>query len=125
MTKDHDYFHGRGDLKTAAQGIRSEPWAQKEFVPHPALAITDLKSLLERFQRSEVNPEDLQEWADAIEGRNDLVDYENPFSEVIAEVLFQLSTPEINGELTSQKAKELIETLNAAEADDIFPTDRG
>ena len=58
---------------------------------------------------SEVSLAAVQEWADAIEGRTDLVEYEN---QSVADVLFELATPEVNGDLTFGRIKELLAILS-------------
>ena len=94
----------------AARAIRSLEWGPDELRPHPVLSMDDLRSVLRRALMGEVSLTAVHEWADAIEGRTDLVDYEN---QSIADVLFELATPEINGELALGRVKELVALVSA------------
>jgi hypothetical protein len=98
-----------GDLAAAAEAIRSLQWGPDELQPHPVLSENDLMAVLQRALIGEVTLSAVHEWADAIEGRTDLVDYENRSA---ADVLFQLATPEVNGELTLRGIEELLNGLS-------------
>ncbi|HXJ38530.1 MAG TPA: hypothetical protein VNH18_04580 [Bryobacteraceae bacterium] len=103
-TSDHEFLHGRGDLNSAAVAIRSIEWGADELLPHPILSQDDLRSVLKRALAGEVPLSAVEAWAEAIEGRTDLVEYEN---QAIADTLFEIATPEINGDLTSGRLEEL------------------
>ena len=102
------FLHRRGNLNSAAEAIRSTKWCEEDLLQRPILSHQDMRSLLNRAMEGEVSYPDLQAWADAIEGRTDLVEYE---SQLIADTLFEIATPEINGELTSDRIQELLSHL--------------
>jgi hypothetical protein len=104
-TADRPFLHGRGDLVAGARTITSLEWECDEFLPHPVLSMNDLRSLLLRALTGEVPLSAVHEWADAIEGRTDLVEYEN---QSVADLLFELATPEINGDLTPGRIEKLL-----------------
>jgi hypothetical protein len=52
--------------------------------------------------------QNLEDWADAIECRDDL-DFEN---EEIQEIIFELSSPEINGKITKNRLNEIVNNLS-------------
>jgi hypothetical protein len=108
-TADHDFLHGRGDLVAGARAITSLEWGADELLPHPVLSRNDLKSVLQRVLMSEVSLSAVHEWADAIEGRTDLVEYEN---QSVNDVLFELATPEINDDLSFGRIEELLVILS-------------
>src|ERR1700679_194572 len=67
-TSDHEFLHGRGDLGSAAEAIRSMKWGADESSPHPVLSVNDLKGVLKRALTGEASLSVIREWADAIEG---------------------------------------------------------
>lgn len=109
-TADHEFLHGRGDLNSGAEAISSIEWAADESLPHPVLSLYDLRAVLKRALAGEVSAIALQAWANSIEGRTDLVDYE---SQTVADTLFGIATPEINGELTRSRLEELLRSLSS------------
>jgi len=69
-----------------------------------------LKNVLTQCIEGRIPPRDLERWAGLIEGRPG-IDYEAGHEEQLSEVLFQLSTPEINEVLTPQKCWRLLNSL--------------
>lgn len=114
INPEDEELRGHGNLRMVADAINAKPWAGDEHSPHPVLLADDLVAVLERYCSGAVSADDVKVWADAIEGRTDLVDYEDSQSRSIATVLFELASPAINGELTPEKANDLIALLGAA-----------
>ena len=91
--------------------------AHRGFIDWPENSITILKrdhllGAIKRFQEGTLSASDLELWADFLE-MNDFLDYEEDFCEQIANVLFQLATPEINQDITIELCSDLIgELLN-------------
>lgn len=69
-----------------------------------------VRNVLNRAIRAEVAQTDVVAWANALEAL-DRVEYEQPFKADIADVLFVLSSPEINGPLTPDRYRSLLEDL--------------
>lgn len=75
------------------------------------LSATALRTLLSKFIAGEVSTATIVEITDEFE--HERVDYEPGKQKLIAEVLFEISTPEINGRLSVNRSKELIEKLSS------------
>lgn len=69
-----------------------------------------LARLLDRHTAGELTTDELVGLANELEA-NDEVDYEPEAEEVVASVLFELASPEINGALTADKVRCLREHL--------------
>jgi hypothetical protein len=65
---------------------------------------------LRRFLAADVRKDDLVDWANQIE-LHDEVQYEPRFNDVISDALFSISSPEINGPITSELCQRLIVRL--------------
>ena len=77
----------------------------------PVLVIRKtLHSVLSRFMSGDVNASDIYSWANQLEARDE-VEFETGFEAIIADVIFCLSSPEINGQLTNQMCFTLIKVL--------------
>ena len=70
----------------------------------------DVVNVMKVFLDKRISSDDLSVWAELVEGR-DGIQYEEEFQKVIADVLFWLSSPDINGELTNEKVKEYLDYL--------------
>ena len=62
--------------------------------------------ILKRYHRNDLTRDEVTEWADFIEMRED-IDYL-----IYDDIIFHLAAPEINNELTKNSAKEYIKDLN-------------
>jgi hypothetical protein len=60
-----------------------------------------------RYLSRDLSQETIAQWADALEGRDDV-----GYDKRIADVLSELASPEINGALTPERARELIALLS-------------
>lgn len=78
-----------------------------------SLRLADVDRALEHYARGAFSEEWIQEWAEVLE-MNEHVDYERGVEDVIADVLFRLSSPEINGALNQAVVRELRANLKAA-----------
>lgn len=69
-----------------------------------------LRNVLQRFLANEIKHTDVEQWADAIEGRDDIgVDEEA--HNTLLEAIFELANPSINGPLTTEKAQQWLALL--------------
>lgn len=105
---NQDHLHGRGDLNLAAAAIRSIEWQGDGLLVRAVLQLDDLKSVVQRALRGEIPTIALHAWAEAIEGRTDLLDYE---SQAVPDALFEIANPEINGKLTTARLEEILAGL--------------
>lgn len=76
------------------------------------LTRTDALRALNRYLDGSLSSDDLRQWADTLEVRDDL-GREQDFEEALTEFLFQLATPDLAGELTPDRAADWIETFQA------------
>ncbi|TIQ16782.1 MAG: hypothetical protein E5X51_33630 [Mesorhizobium sp.] len=67
----------------------------------------DVSNILERYLDGEMNSEELEAWADAIELRED-IQYEEENEEWIKDVIYILASTDLNGPITLEKVKGLL-----------------
>jgi len=91
----------------ALRELRSYPWDSEVLVyvkPHHLL------SVLRRFQAGEMGAAEVEEWANAIEVRDD-IGLEAGSEGIVREVIHTLANPELEDSLTPAVSKGLIERL--------------
>lgn len=71
-----------------------------------------LIEILSRFKSGGLDAEDVENWANAIEGRDD-IEFGDDDHGTLKEVLFNLANPELEGPLTAETAEGWVERLNA------------
>jgi hypothetical protein len=71
---------------------------------------TDVLSMLERYLHQEIRSADIEAWANAIEGRED-IGYEVGAEKQLAGAVFELANPELTQTLTADVATKWIERL--------------
>lgn len=76
------------------------------------LSSSHLIHALQRYLRDEISEEEIELWANQIEGRDD-VWFEARFRERIEEVLYELANPLLTQPLDPQRAGELIRKLSS------------
>lgn len=69
-----------------------------------------LRTALQRFLADEIDPTDFVAWANLIE-LHDEVQYERGFEKLIADVVFCIASPEINGPLNSDTCQGFLSQL--------------
>ena len=74
------------------------------------LSASAMSMILNAVAKKQFSIETIQQLADALECES--VDYEDAKSAVIAQALFELSTPEVNGLLSEERCAELIAALD-------------
>lgn len=77
------------------------------------LSRDDVLTAMRRYLDEDWTAADLSRWADEVENP-ETVKYEDAYSNLIASVLFDLGTPEINGEPTPDRVRKWVEELEAA-----------
>jgi hypothetical protein len=88
-----------------SHGLSQLEWDYEEM---PVVMMsTHLLKVLDRFVRGELNAQEIESWANLVEGREDL-----EFSEeILGEFVYELANPELEGELTRLRATEIIQEL--------------
>lgn len=69
-----------------------------------------INSVLDRFVNKEISSADVEEWANLIEGRED-INYEKGYEDVIKEIIFQLANPILTEPITADSVTRLQEKL--------------
>lgn len=82
-------------MKRSPAIVRSElavfPWDSEELVDLGASALAEI---LQRYLAGYVSPVDLTEWADAIEGRED-IGFRSPKGRMIKEIIYEIANPDL------------------------------
>ncbi|MDR0780003.1 MAG: hypothetical protein LBF16_04820 [Pseudomonadales bacterium] len=71
-----------------------------------------IKRVLLRYIQGHLTAEDIENWANLIEGRED-IDFEPDHEEVIGECVHELANPSLTHELSVQRATELLSLLRS------------
>ena len=79
------------------------PWDSAELIQ---LERAYLSKILNRYASGELSSQAVSEWAEAVEGRDDV-----GYDKQVADVLAELASPEINGTLTRERARKLTSLL--------------
>ena len=74
------------------------------------LSTAHIREALKQFISGQITAQDIERWAGAVEGRDD-IGYSEGEEEAIAEYLFVLSEPAINGALTVERATNIARGL--------------
>ena len=74
--------------------------------PAVILAPADLDRVLELYENRSISAGQLREWAELME-MNDVLDYSSGSEGLVADVLFLLSTPEINGPVSADRVRRM------------------
>lgn len=69
-----------------------------------------LLNVLEKYQKEKIDEAEVEEWANAIEGRED-IGRETSYEDLINQVLYELANPYITEPLSKERAKILIARL--------------
>lgn len=81
--------------------LTSSEW---DFDGTPALLNTeDIAHVLTLYLDKEITKQDIEKWANFLECRDDVHAHES-----IANILFELANPDIEGELTAERAKSIL-----------------
>ena len=81
-------------------------WDTEE--PYLIITKTQFLEVLKKCLDQKITFHDLENWADSIECRDDL-DFED---EALQELVFEFSSPEINGEITKERLQAIIKDLS-------------
>lgn len=72
--------------------------------PFAALTKADIVSILDRYLAGDLTPQQVADWADLVECRED-IELPEADKASISDAVFQLANPILNGELTMQLAE--------------------
>ena len=85
-----DLIEIREPIAAAVSHLRRFPWdCDAELV---TLTGSDLIRVLDRYLQGDLSNTDVEEWAEALEGRDD-VGYEPQLSDTLKQIIFELANP--------------------------------
>jgi hypothetical protein len=76
--------------------------------------------MLNRFKSGRYGTEDVERWANAIEGRDD-IGLKDESRALLKEAIFDLANPDLQGALTIEVAERWVERLSAVRGEDGTP----
>lgn len=91
-----------GDLSLLEKELSSYPWDIEE--PLILLKKNDFATLFKKCLVGKITFKNIVKWANLIECREDIA-FE---PDILQEYIFEIANPEINGELTIERVKEII-----------------
>lgn len=68
-------------------------------------------SILRRFQTGRISDENIEEWANAVEGRDD-IGFEPGYEDMLTDAIYELANPELTQSLTAEAAEGWIRFLS-------------
>lgn len=95
----------QGSIEVLQKELSQYSWDIEK--PILKINVEDFSNVLKRSINNKIDFETLTNWANALECRDDL-DFAN---EEMQEVIFELASPEINGEITKERLSEIITEL--------------
>jgi hypothetical protein len=99
-----------GSVDELRRAVAAFPWD----CDHDLVTLTrrDVVNVLNRYLAAQLTAKDVNEWADALEGRED-VGLEQGYEDILHRALFELATPEINEAITASFIRRWIAALQA------------
>lgn len=86
------------------------PWDAEE--PLVVLTPVHLARVLSRYMQGEITAQELEDWANAIESREDIA-YETAHKAPLAQAIYQLANPLLTQPITPVSIQQLFATLAA------------
>src|SRR5262245_41682677 len=96
-------------LAAIRDDLSAYPWDSKESVV--TLTREHVRSVLNRFLKGEISAAELEEWANMIEGRED-VNFEGVAEEYIKDIIFELANPALTIHPDPDNVRKLIFQLD-------------
>jgi hypothetical protein len=93
----YSLIHLDAPLAGLKAALASISWDAEPIV---TLARQDIATVLQRFIRGEIDAVAVEEWANLVEGRED-IQFEPGSEEVIADAIHDLANPELRGRLAT------------------------
>jgi hypothetical protein len=87
--------------------LRQFPWDSK--LPLVQLSPSNALSIMRRYESGQLSNTEVEEWANAIEGRDDIDIARHPS---LRELIFQLANPTLTQPLTPELARDWIKRLS-------------
>jgi hypothetical protein len=98
----------RIQLPDAISRLKQFPWdSEAELV---ALTRTDTRRLLHEYLEGALSADSVEEWANAVEGRDD-IGFEKGFEALLKDFVFELANPDLAQRMTPSHARDWIRRL--------------
>ena len=97
-----DLVARRGPVPETLARLKEFPW--DSGAPLVILTRRDILALLDEYLREKVARESCEEWANALELRDD-IGMEHGFEDMLKDFIFELANPTIKGPLTRSRAE--------------------
>jgi len=95
-------------IKDITKALKTHGWdCDDELV---ALTSSHIRGVLSRFLAGNLVTADVEAWANAIEGRDD-IGFDSEYEQFLIDVVFFLANPRLNEQLTEECAKRLMAEL--------------
>lgn len=75
------------------------------------LSRADVATILQRYLKSEIGNKQIENWADFIEGRDDIA-FEHGAETILNESIHVMANPKLHGNMTIKSAHELLSELS-------------
>lgn len=98
-------------LEPVLVALRAYGWDAPE--PLATLTGADVSSILDRFLSGDLTAQQVADWADLVECRED-IELPEAGGASISDVVFQLANPNLRGELTMQVAERMRSALRSS-----------
>ena len=96
-----------------ASALNEFSWDWLEDEPLIRLRASDLLRVIDRFLAGNIDAQQLQDWAERLECRED-IGFESDDKQLVDDVFFRLATPFINEPLTHESVSRMREQLCAS-----------
>lgn len=106
-----DLIELRVPLPTAINQLRRFPWDSD--TPLTTLTGLDLLRVLNGYLRGELSDADLEGWAEAIEGRDDIA-YELQLEGTLRQIIFEFANPLLTSPIEPDRARRWRDAISAA-----------
>jgi hypothetical protein len=100
---------GRSPISDIQERLRKVPWDPPDD-ERVTLTRDIAASVLRRALEGHLQLDELMNWADAIEVRED-ISFEEPYRETLRDIVFEVANPVLEGALTIEKIKGLLNRL--------------
>lgn len=98
-----------GSIQNIQNDLSGLPWDSD--TPLVTLTRPDIVRVLHRYLSEAMSSIDVEDWANAIEGRED-IQYEIGYEEPLSKVIYQLANPLLTVPLTTASAEAILDSLS-------------
>lgn len=103
-----ELVHYNRPIEHIANELNSFPWdSEKTLV---TVTSENLKNILHRFLDGEFSANQIEQWANVIEGRDDIA-FEETYKDVIPEIIHQLANPMLTEDIHEISVKTILAAL--------------